>query len=103
MVVGYFGAPGGANTPRPRHGPGLSPTGEDALARLVDAVEQDRYAPHPRRSATLQSDVAEVVRAIRDGATRSARLRARWLPASVVRRAPRRVRVDSHADQLVDR
>lgn len=103
VVVGYFGAPGGANTPRPRHGPGLSPTGEDALARLVDAVEQDRYAPHPRRSATLQSDVAEVVRAIRDGATRSARLRARWLPASVVRRAPRRVRVDSHADQLVDR
>jgi hypothetical protein len=67
-------------------GAGLNPPAEAAVQVLVHDVEQVRYAPEPRPSGVT----AEALRIARDAtwarAGRGRRLRARLLPASLIRR-----------------
>ncbi|MER6333050.1 DUF3488 and transglutaminase-like domain-containing protein, partial [Streptomyces sp. NPDC001034] len=56
-----------------------------AVHRVADALEQVLYAPRPRPAAGVAEDVRQVTAALRDNATRRARLGARFLPRSAVR------------------
>lgn len=56
-----------------------------AVHRVADAVEQVLYAPRPRASAGLARDVREVGAGLAAAASRTARLRARFVPRSAVR------------------
>ena len=58
-----------------------------ALDRLVGRLEEARYAPEVTSTPTveeLRADVTACVEALSGGVTRQARLRATWLPASVL-------------------
>ena len=78
-----------------------------ALGRLVQAVERHRYArpdtaADPAQTDALRQETETVARAITAGTTRRARRRARWLPASLFRRATR-VPVVSEDVEVVER
>ncbi|RYP83349.1 transglutaminase domain-containing protein [Nocardioides guangzhouensis] len=83
-----FGAPLGPDTPaRPQTGAHTNPEAVAAIERLVGWLEEARYAPEVSRTPTvdeLRATVTTCVDALRGGATRQARLRATWLPASVL-------------------
>ena len=83
-----FGAPLGPDTPaRPQTGAHTQPAAVTALDQLVRALEETRYAPEVTHTPTLEElrdQVATCVAALEGGVTRQARLRATWLPASVL-------------------
>jgi hypothetical protein len=64
----------------------LAGPGEAALVRITQAEERASYAREPGPSGTLPADVGAVRGAISASVTRSARWRARLLPASAVER-----------------
>ncbi len=73
----------------------------DALGRLVEALEEARYAP-PGRAVTppgLFADVDTVSADLTSTRSVSLQRRARWWPATVVQRRARRERVRPVADQ----
>ncbi len=78
---------GAAGRPE-RRGPGSNPEAEDALHRLVLMTERARYARTvPADAATTertQADVGRCVAALEAGAGSRRRLRATWLPASLL-------------------
>jgi hypothetical protein len=84
-LVGWFGAePDGPPPLRPPRGRGLAPGAEDALGRVVLALERVRYA----RSAddvpgALADDVGTCIEALEHGSNRRALRRAAWLPRSL--------------------
>ncbi|MEU7423966.1 DUF3488 and transglutaminase-like domain-containing protein [Streptomyces sp. NPDC040750] len=63
----------------------LDPAAGAAVHRVADAVEQVLYAPRPRPAAGAAQDVRRVIEALYTTAGTGARLRARFLPRSVVR------------------
>ncbi len=83
-----FGAPLGPDTPaRPESGARTNPEAVEALGRIVQALEESRYSPTPTYTPgveELRSLVGTCVSALQGGATSQARLRATWLPASVL-------------------
>ncbi len=83
-----FGAPLGASTPaRPESGPRTNPEAVAALDQIVRALEETRYSPAPAFTPgieELQALVATCVAALQGGVTSQTRLRATWLPASVL-------------------
>jgi transglutaminase-like putative cysteine protease len=91
QLAGWFGAaPDGPPAVQPTRGPGLDPDAERALDRIVLRLEQVRYA----RSANdvpggLAGDVRTCIEALEHGCTRNTLSRARWLPRSVFRGAPK--------------
>ena len=87
-VAAYFGASGAeASAPRPRRAAALAPEAGSALHRIVAAVELARYArPGTAAAGDLRADVETCADAWADGAGPRTRRRARWWPASVVRR-----------------
>ncbi len=62
----------------------LAGPARDALGRIALAEERARYAPAPADGSRLRADSAAVRRAIAAAVPRSARWRARLLPASVL-------------------
>ena len=62
----------------------LSPAENEALLRIARAQERAHYAREPAASGTLRADVALVRRAVSRVSGRSARWRARLLPASAL-------------------
>jgi hypothetical protein len=64
----------------------LAGPGQAALVRITQAEERASYAREPGPSGTLAADVGAVRGAISASVTRSARWRARLLPASAVER-----------------
>jgi hypothetical protein len=121
-VATCFGRPGesggsgdgsGAGSSRgPRRGPEAAPEAAAALHRLVDLLERARYARSVAADATtlddVRADVAACSAALRAGAGRRRRLRATWLPASLVpatssRRQRRRIRAVMPKEAVVDR
>ncbi len=89
-LVGSFGEPGEPGrkeddrTRRPVTGPQANPEATVALQRLVEFLERARYS----RAVDMQDvtdDVMLCVQAMRDGSTRQHRVRATWLPESLVR------------------
>ena len=95
-----FGAPLGPDTPaRPETGARTNPEAVEALGRIVQALEESRYSPAPTYTPDvdeLRSLVGTCVSALQGGATSQARLRATWLPASVL---TLRRRLDPAADR----
>lgn len=93
-VSDWFGDPEDHRpTERPGHGPDYAPQAVAALGRLVGALERSRYARSydGEGEASLRADTELVADAIIAGTPPRARRRARWLPASVLRRRrPRR-------------
>lgn len=83
--------PRAPSPPSPPRGRGVDPEAEEALDRVVVAVEESRYAREPAAvdTASIRADVERCVVSLRGGVSRSARRRADWAPASVLRRAPR--------------
>ena len=83
-----FGAPLSPSTPaRPETGPRTNPEAVAALDQIVRALEESRYSPAPAFTPDveeLQALVATCVAALQGGVTSRARLRATWLPASVL-------------------
>jgi transglutaminase-like putative cysteine protease len=83
-----FGAPLGPDTPaRPGTGARTNPEAVAALGQIVRAVEESRYSPAPSYTPgieELRSLVSTCISALEGGATSQARLRATWLPASVL-------------------
>ncbi len=81
------GATGAAGRPEKR-GPGSDPDAEAALRRLVGRTEQARYARSVPADAAaaeqVRTDVDRCVAALMAGAGRRRRLRATWLPASLL-------------------
>jgi transglutaminase-like putative cysteine protease len=93
-VAQEFGRPGSADYAthdRSRsRGPSAVPEAAAALDRVVGDVERARYAApaaagRGRARDAVAADVAVCSEAVRDGASRRARRRARWLPLSLVR------------------
>jgi hypothetical protein len=84
----HFGVPLGPDTPaRPQTGAHTNPEAVAAIERLVRWLEEARYAPEVTGAPTpeeLRAAVGTCVDALRGGVTRQARLRATWLPASVL-------------------
>jgi transglutaminase-like putative cysteine protease len=66
--------------------PRLQPNGVDALQRLLATVEAEAYAPDAARRKAGAADLRTVVVALRARAGIAARLRARFVPASVLGR-----------------
>ena len=64
----------------------LPEPGRQALLRITQAEEQASYARQPSPSGALRADVVTVRGAISGSVTKSARWRARLLPASAVDR-----------------
>jgi len=90
-LVHYFGATPaeGAAALRPVRGRGQAPEAEEALERIVAALEVLRYSRAGSDSpGSLHADCLRCEEALRDGSTRAARRRAEWLPASLWRRLP---------------
>ncbi|MGI8522888.1 MAG: transglutaminaseTgpA domain-containing protein [Nocardioides sp.] len=88
-LVHYFGATPaeGVSAVRPVRGRGQAPEAEDALDRIVAALEVLRYARSGADSAgSLREDGLRCEAALGHGSTRAARRRAEWLPASLWRR-----------------
>jgi transglutaminase-like putative cysteine protease len=94
-LVNSFGLPVRADTPeRPVHGAHIAPFAVEALDRIVLCVERLRYARAGQQAddSRLDKDLETCVASLHGGATRAARRRAAWLPRSVLRRRPGRVR-----------
>ncbi len=91
LLVEHLGAPVDENTPeRPVHGPEVAPDAVSALDLIVHAVERLRYARSGEASAPpLRAELETVIASLHGGATRRARRRAQWWPASVVTRQRR--------------
>ncbi|MFE0319304.1 transglutaminase TgpA family protein [Streptomyces albogriseolus] len=64
---------------------GLDGDAAASVRRLAGAVEQVLYAPRPRPAVGLADDVRRAAAALRDSASRRARLRALLAPRSAVR------------------
>jgi hypothetical protein len=64
----------------------LTPSDRAALTRITQAEERASYAPQPGPAGTLRADVTAVRGAISASVPRSARWRARLLPASAAER-----------------
>ncbi|WP_151082684.1 transglutaminaseTgpA domain-containing protein [Nocardioides cynanchi] len=88
LLVGWFGAePDGPPPVRPARGRGLAPGAEDALDRVVGALERVRYARAASdEPGALAEDVRTCIAALEHGSTRSALRRASWMPRSVFAR-----------------
>ena len=91
-LVRSFGAPGREEDAIARaeaRGAQADPEAARALERLVRLVELARYAravpPSAAEVEATRADVDRCVAALRAGASRRARTRATWLPASLVR------------------
>ena len=84
-LAGWFGPePDGPPPVRPPRGRGLAPAAEDALDRIVLALEQVRYARDARDVAGASADdVQTCVAALEHGSARSTLRRAAWLPRSL--------------------
>lgn len=90
-VAHHLGRPVSADTPeRPAHGRGVGPEAEEALDRLVLALEQLRYARPGAVVPGVREDAERVVAALWGGASARERRLATWWPASVVRSRARR-------------
>ncbi|HEY3016749.1 MAG TPA: DUF3488 and transglutaminase-like domain-containing protein [Nocardioides sp.] len=106
ILAEHFAAAG--DLARPVHGPGTNPDADQALARLVHAVEVERYAPRPLEvsAEALRADVLACVEAMRCGVPERTRRRADWLPSSLrSRRAQVRAQtseVEAGSDQVVE-
>ena len=78
----------GSDTPaRPESGARTNPEAGEALGRIAQALEESRYSPTPTYTPgveELRSLVATCVSALNGGATSQVRLRASWMPASVL-------------------
>lgn len=92
-LVRSFGLPGAgedAITRAEARGPDANPEAARSLERLVRLVEMARYAreipPSSAEVAAARDDVDACVAALRAGASRKSRTRARWLPASLTTR-----------------
>jgi len=102
----HFAAAG--DVARPMHGPETNPGADEALRRVVHAVEIERYAPRPLETSAeaLREDVSTCVEALRAGVPERTRRRADWLPASLRnRRAHVRTQtseVEAGSDQVVE-
>lgn len=90
-LVTSFAMPGADDDALARaeqRGPDANPDATRALDRLVRLVELARYArrvpPSEAEVGAAQADVDTCVEAMRAGASRRARTRATWLPASLV-------------------
>jgi len=90
-LVGAFGRPGEPDVTSGRGVRGRAAAPPDAVAaldRLVDLVERARYARSLPVGATTADEVRALVStceaALRAGAGRRRRVRARWLPASLL-------------------
>ena len=90
-LVRSFGLPGAtedAMTRAEARGQDANPEAADALDRLVRLVELARYArqvpPSAAQVDATRADVTTCADAMRAGASRRARSRATWLPASLV-------------------
>jgi transglutaminase-like putative cysteine protease len=85
QLVGWFGAePDGPPPVRPARGRGLAPGAEDALDRIVRALERVRYARFSDDvPGALADDVRTCIAALEHGSTRRALRRAQWMPRSV--------------------
>lgn len=90
-LVRSFGRPGGdedAMTRAEARGEDANPEAARSLVRLVRLVELARYAREVPPSAAevdaTRADVARCVEALRAGASRRARTKADWLPASLI-------------------
>jgi transglutaminase-like putative cysteine protease len=93
-LVGKFGEPDAdpetddGFSRSPVTGPSANPAATAALSRLVTFVERARYARAVEVETPHQDaahDVALCVQAMRDGTTAKRRLRATWVPTSLVR------------------
>lgn len=89
LLVPHLGDPHGQDdVDRPRRGADVAPEAVEALDRVVLAVERLRYAPPRRRreehDPAVVGDAEVVLASLRAGATRRARRRADWLPASIL-------------------
>ena len=89
-LVRSFARPGGGDDALARateRGPEVNPEATQALERLVHRLEVARYARSApatgAQRAEMEADVALCAGALRDGAGRGRRTRARWLPASL--------------------
>jgi hypothetical protein len=94
-LAASFGEPPGASAEErslrtPQTGAHAHPEATRALERIVRHVERARFSRNPAESEGLREDVALCEEALRAGATPRRRLRATWLPASLVRSASRR-------------
>lgn len=92
-LVAFLGRPVSRDTPeRPRRGADVAPEAVAALDLLVRELELSRYARPGSGSAAsgVVDAVRTVVASLRGGASRRARRRATWSPASVLpwRRPP---------------
>jgi transglutaminase-like putative cysteine protease len=85
LLVGWFGAePDGPPPVRPARGRGLAPEAEDALDRIVHALEHVRYARFADDvPGALADDVRTCIEALEHGSNRRALRRAAWMPRSV--------------------
>lgn len=86
QLVEHLGAPLDSDTPdRPQHGPDFAPDAVPALDLIVLALERLRYARSDATAApALRAELETVLASLNGGATRRARRRARWWPASVL-------------------
>ncbi len=86
-LADHFAAP--SDLARPPRGHDTNPEAREALARLVGAVEVERYAPRSLEVAPgeLRDDVTTCVVALRNGVGERGRRRAEWLPRSWWKRA----------------
>ena len=88
LLVEHLGASLDENTEeRPVHGPEVAPDAVFALDLIVLALERLRYARFGQTTApALRAELETVVASLHGGATRRARRRAQWWPASVATR-----------------
>ncbi|MGA8846587.1 MAG: transglutaminaseTgpA domain-containing protein [Nocardioides sp.] len=87
VLVARFGRDGDESE-RPATGPDRAPEAVSALARIVHALEQKRYAP-PRSGAAggpFGDDALRCCTALMAGASPRVRRRATWLPRTVLHR-----------------
>jgi transglutaminase-like putative cysteine protease len=91
LLKAWFGAePDGPPLVRPPRGRGLAPGAEDALDRIVHALERVRYAVRADDApGALADDVRQCIAALEHGCSRGTLRRARWLPRSLFGRGRR--------------
>jgi len=91
LLSAWFGPePDGPPLVRPPRGRGIAPGAEDALGRIVFAVEQVRYAQYADDvPGALAEDVRTCITSLEHGCTRGALRRARWFPRSLFGRGRR--------------
>ncbi len=100
-LAAWFGPdPDGPPLVRPPRGRGLAPRAEEALGRVVLALERVRYARYADDvPGALADDVRTCIAALEHGSTSAALRRARWFPRSLVGGARRRAAEQASRDR----